>query len=163
MGLWLDSAVQCVPVHLIKNMLFCLQEPLSYYVTQCFQHAYLATSTLWGEEGQSVFGSNLAEYTRGSASFRSQLDHSPHTHIPEVAINALTTTKILPHAHVDIQSPLIAGVTSTSLPTLLTLLILQPPFLRPSPLGYPRMVLNLFSIWILVMVGTVCVIAVILL
>ena len=43
---------------------------LSYYVTQCFQHIYLATSTLWGEDGQSVFGSDSLEFTRGTTSFR---------------------------------------------------------------------------------------------
>ena len=54
-------------------MYSCTQEEsfLSYYVTQCFQHTYLATSTLWGEDGRSVFGSNPVEYTGGStASFR---------------------------------------------------------------------------------------------
>ena len=65
-----------------------------------------------------------------------KLDHSPHTYIciPEVVINALTTTKILPHAHADILSRLIDGMTSPLLPTQLTL---QLPFLRPSLLGYP--------------------------
>ena len=28
----------------------------SFYVTQCFQHIYLATSSLWGPAGASVFG-----------------------------------------------------------------------------------------------------------
>ena len=43
---------------------------LSYYVTQCFQHIYLATSTLWGADGQSVFGSNFIELTGGITTFR---------------------------------------------------------------------------------------------
>jgi hypothetical protein len=34
----------------------------SYYVTGCFQHIYLATSTLWGEEGRSLFGQGLVEF-----------------------------------------------------------------------------------------------------
>lgn len=33
----------------------------SYYVTGCFQHIYLATSTLWGTAGQSLFGNGLVE------------------------------------------------------------------------------------------------------
>jgi hypothetical protein len=33
----------------------------SFYVTGCFQHIYLATSTLWGEPGKSLFGNGLVE------------------------------------------------------------------------------------------------------
>ena len=33
----------------------------SFYVTGCFQHIYLATSTLWGEPGTSLFGNGLVE------------------------------------------------------------------------------------------------------
>ena len=33
----------------------------SFYVTGCFQHIYLATSTLWGEPGRSLFGNGLVE------------------------------------------------------------------------------------------------------
>lgn len=36
----------------------------SFYVTGCFQHIYLATSTLWGEEGRSLFGQGLVEFGR---------------------------------------------------------------------------------------------------
>ena len=43
---------------------------LSYYVTQCFQHIYLATSTLWGAEGQSIFGTDVVQFTRGTSFFR---------------------------------------------------------------------------------------------
>lgn len=42
---------------------------LSLYLTSCLQHIYLATSTLWGPEGQSVFGSDAVELTGGMASF----------------------------------------------------------------------------------------------
>ena len=35
---------------------------LSFYITGCFQHIYLATSTLWGEEGRSLFGQGLVEF-----------------------------------------------------------------------------------------------------
>ena len=42
----------------------------SYYATQCFQHVYLATSTLWGEPGSSVFGTSSVELERDLASFR---------------------------------------------------------------------------------------------
>ena len=41
---------------------------LSYYVTECFQHIYLATSTLWGP-GQ-LFGTSSVEVEREVASFR---------------------------------------------------------------------------------------------
>ena len=34
---------------------------LSFYVTQCTQHIYLATSSLWGEAGASVFGDSSVE------------------------------------------------------------------------------------------------------
>ena len=34
---------------------------LSYYVTSCLQHVYLATSTLWGDDG--LFGSNSLEFS----------------------------------------------------------------------------------------------------
>ena len=54
----------------VPSNMFMQESFLSYYVTQCFQHVYLATSTLWGEDGQTVFGSNIAEFMRGSASFR---------------------------------------------------------------------------------------------
>lgn len=33
----------------------------SFYITGCFQHIYLATSTLWGEPGMSLFGNGLVE------------------------------------------------------------------------------------------------------
>ena len=33
----------------------------SFYVTGCFQHIYLATSTLWGEPGKSLLGNGLVE------------------------------------------------------------------------------------------------------
>ena len=33
----------------------------TFYVTGCFQHIYLATSTLWGEPGKSLFGNGLVE------------------------------------------------------------------------------------------------------
>ena len=42
----------------------------SYYATQCFQHVYLATSTLWGEPGSTVFGGSSVELQREFASFR---------------------------------------------------------------------------------------------
>ena len=41
----------------------------SYYATQCLQHVYLATSTLWGLPGASVFGRATAELQRDSGSF----------------------------------------------------------------------------------------------
>ena len=41
----------------------------SYYVTQCFQHVHFATSSLWGAEGASVFGSSSVELEREQASF----------------------------------------------------------------------------------------------
>ena len=37
-------------------------EFFSYYVTGCFQHIYLATSQLWGEEGRSLFGEGLVTF-----------------------------------------------------------------------------------------------------
>lgn len=37
-----------------------VQEGLSYYVTTCFQHVYLATSTLWGDIN-SIYGNALIE------------------------------------------------------------------------------------------------------
>ena len=43
---------------------------LSYYVTQCFQHIYLATSTLWGADGHSIFGTDTVQFTRGTSFFR---------------------------------------------------------------------------------------------
>lgn len=42
---------------------------LSLYLTSCLQHIYLATSTLWGREGQSVFGSNAVETSGNTAAF----------------------------------------------------------------------------------------------
>lgn len=42
----------------------------SYFATQCLQHVYLATSTLWGLEGSSVFGSASVEVQGEIASFR---------------------------------------------------------------------------------------------
>ena len=42
----------------------------SYYATQCFQHVYLATSTLWGLPGASVFGRSSVELERDLASFK---------------------------------------------------------------------------------------------
>ena len=55
----------CIPFILLKAPF------LSSYVTQCFQHIYFATSTLWGADGGgSVFGSDSLEFTRGMASFR---------------------------------------------------------------------------------------------
>ena len=41
----------------------------SYYVTQCFQHIHFATSSLWGAEGASVFGSSSIEVEVELASF----------------------------------------------------------------------------------------------
>ena len=41
----------------------------SYYATQCLQHVYLATSTLWGLPGASVFGRATAELERDSGDF----------------------------------------------------------------------------------------------
>ena len=52
-------------IHALRQMSF-----LSYYVTQCFQHIYLATSTLWGADGHSVFGSDSLEFTGSMTSFR---------------------------------------------------------------------------------------------
>jgi len=43
---------------------------LSTYVTGCFQHIYLATSTLWGEPGQSLFGRSLVEFASSFAAIR---------------------------------------------------------------------------------------------
>lgn len=37
---------------------------VSFYITGCFQHIYLATSTLWGLPGESLFGKSLVEFTR---------------------------------------------------------------------------------------------------
>ena len=43
---------------------------LSLYLTSCLQHIYLATSTLWGPEGEpSVFGSSAVVVGDASASF----------------------------------------------------------------------------------------------
>lgn len=42
---------------------------LSVYVTSCFQHVYLATSTLWGGEG-SLFGNASIDATHGNNHFR---------------------------------------------------------------------------------------------
>ena len=42
----------------------------SSYATQCLQHVYLATSTLWGLPGASVFGRSSVELERDLASFR---------------------------------------------------------------------------------------------
>ena len=41
----------------------------SYYVTQCFQRIYFATSSLWGADGASVFGSSTVEVEEELASF----------------------------------------------------------------------------------------------
>ena len=41
----------------------------SYYATQCLQHVYLATSTLWGLPGASAFGRATIELERDSGSF----------------------------------------------------------------------------------------------
>ena len=70
----------------LHNYLHCLNvlqvSFLSYYVTQCFQHIYLAASTLWGDGEGSVFGSNSIEFTSGTTSFRYMCDiltvESPH-------------------------------------------------------------------------------------
>ena len=35
----------------------------SYYATGCFQHIYLATSTLWGNRDSSLFGQSLVQYS----------------------------------------------------------------------------------------------------
>ena len=43
-------------------------ERLSYYVTECFQHIYLVTSTLWGEG--NLFGNQAVDLTSSFASFR---------------------------------------------------------------------------------------------
>ena len=55
------------------NRTVALVEPqadfFSYYVTQCFQHIHFATSSLWGAEGSSVFGSSNVELERELASF----------------------------------------------------------------------------------------------
>ena len=37
-----------------------ITEGLSYFVTSCFQHVYLATSTLWGDTG-SIYGNALVD------------------------------------------------------------------------------------------------------
>ena len=41
---------------------------LSYYVTSCFQHVYLATSSLWGE-GDTLFGTAAVEGTQENNQF----------------------------------------------------------------------------------------------
>ena len=43
---------------------------LSTYVTGCFQHIYLATSTLWGEPEKSLFGRSLVEFASSFAAIR---------------------------------------------------------------------------------------------
>ena len=43
-------------------------ERLSYYVTECFQHIYLVTSTLWGEG--NLFGNQAMSLPSSFASFR---------------------------------------------------------------------------------------------
>jgi len=45
---------------------------LSYYVTSCLQHIYLATSSLWGEDGDSkaLFGSDSFEFSNDVSSIR---------------------------------------------------------------------------------------------
>ena len=35
---------------------------VTFYITGCFQHIYLATSTLWGLPGESLFGRSLVEF-----------------------------------------------------------------------------------------------------
>ena len=34
---------------------------VSFYITGCFQHIYLATSTLWGDPEETLFGSSPVE------------------------------------------------------------------------------------------------------
>ena len=41
---------------------------LSYYVTSCLQHVYLATSSLWGEDG--LFGSDTYEFSNDASLIR---------------------------------------------------------------------------------------------
>ncbi len=43
---------------------------LSLYVSQCLQHIYLSTSSLWGEDGASVFGGASIELANELSSFR---------------------------------------------------------------------------------------------
>ncbi len=43
---------------------------LSLYATECLQHIYLSTSSLWGEDGASVFGDSSIELANELASFR---------------------------------------------------------------------------------------------
>lgn len=43
---------------------------VSVYVSQCFQHIYFASSTLWGQEDETLMGSNPVEVTSDVASFR---------------------------------------------------------------------------------------------
>ncbi len=43
---------------------------LSLYVTECLQHVYMATSSLWGEDGASVFEDLSIELANEIASFR---------------------------------------------------------------------------------------------
>ena len=45
-------------------------EFVSVYVTGCFQHIYLATSTLWGETGQSLFGESPVELNHNDVGIR---------------------------------------------------------------------------------------------
>ncbi len=43
---------------------------VTFYVTGCFQHIYLATSTLWGLPGESLFGRSLVEFGRDVGEIR---------------------------------------------------------------------------------------------
>ena len=43
---------------------------VSTFVTGCFQHIYLATTTLWGEPGMSLFGRSLVEFGSSLAAIR---------------------------------------------------------------------------------------------
>lgn len=106
---------------------------LSYYLTQCFQHIYFATSTLWGKEGQSVFGTDSIEFSGGTTSFRYKqikctslycvlctMEFSPGEHITTIG----TYTKIiiillLLLCLLDTLSPLIAGHSCTLLEMIL--------------------------------------------
>ena len=66
---------------------------LSYYVTECFQHIYLVTSTLWGEG--KLFGNEAVEAASSFGSFRlvREREGGIVVHTPKC------TTYIRTHAH----------------------------------------------------------------
>ncbi len=47
-----------------------IAENVSLYVSECLQHVYLSTSSLWGEDGASVFGDSSVELANQLGSFR---------------------------------------------------------------------------------------------